>query len=108
MPVKDSKGQDTIFTISKTGAIEAIKKRDEASHVVSSLQNMGSTQSMSSELSKMGFEFDYPKSIMLIEYLISIISGQDFYVLDSFASSGTTAHAVLNLNKKDNRNRKFI
>ena len=63
---------------------------------------------MSSELKKMGFEFDYPKSLSLIEYLISIISGKDFYVLDSFAGSGTTAHAVLNLNKKDNGNRKFI
>ncbi|HEY5391391.1 MAG TPA: site-specific DNA-methyltransferase [Hanamia sp.] len=106
--VKDTKGQNTIFLISKTGAIEAIKKREEASHVVSSLQNMGSTQNMSSELKKMGFEFDYPKSLSLIEYLISIISGKDFFVVDSFAGSGTTAHAVLNLNKKDNRNRKFI
>lgn len=107
-PVKDTKGQDTVFVISRTGAIEAIKSREEASHVVSSLQNMGSTQNMSSELKKMGFEFDYPKSITLIQYLISIVNGENFYVLDSFAGSGTTAQAVLNLNKKDNRNRKFI
>lgn len=107
-PVKDSKGQDTTFVISKTGAIENIKSRVEASHVVSSLQNMGSTQNMSSELKKMGFEFDYPKSLTLIQYLISLINGENFIVLDSFAGSGTTAHAVLNLNRKDNRNRKFI
>lgn len=107
-PVKDTKGQDTTFVISKSGAIENIKSREEASHVVSSLQNMGSTQNMSSELKKMGFEFDYPKSITLIQYLISIVNGEDFYVLDSFAGSGTTAQAVLNLNKKDNRKRKFI
>jgi adenine-specific DNA-methyltransferase len=107
-PVKDTKGQDTIFTISKTGAIENIKLRAEASHVVSSLFNMGSTQNMSSELKKMGIDFDYPKSLTLIQYLISIVNGNDFIVLDSFAGSGTTAHAVLNLNKKDNGNRKFI
>jgi adenine-specific DNA-methyltransferase len=106
--VKDTKGQDTIFTISKTGAIENIKLRAEPSHVVSSLYNMGSTQNMSSELKKMGIDFDYPKSLTLIQYLISIVNGEDFIVLDSFAGSGTTAHAVLNLNKKDKKNRQFI
>lgn len=107
-PVKDSKNQDTVFSISKTGAIENIKLRTEASHVVSSLFNMGSTQNMSSELKKMGFDFDYPKSLTLIQYLIKIINGDDFIVLDSFAGSGTTGHAVLNLNKEDKKNRKFI
>lgn len=107
-PVKDSKGQDTTFIISKTGAIENVKPRSEASHVVSSLFNMGSTQNMSSELKKIGVDFDYPKSLSLIQYLVSIVNGENFIVLDSFAGSGTTAHAVLNLNKKDNGNRKFI
>jgi adenine-specific DNA-methyltransferase len=108
MPVKDSKGQKTTFSISKTGAIENIKSRGDASHVVSSLFTMGSTQNMSSELKKMGIGFDYPKSSTLIQYLISIVNGKDFTVLDSFAGSGTTAHSVLNLNKKDGGNRKFI
>ncbi|UKT62719.1 site-specific DNA-methyltransferase [Pedobacter mucosus] len=107
LPVKDSKGQETTFVISKTGAIENIKSRGEASHVVSSLFNMGSTQNMSAELKKIGVNFDYPKSLTLIQYLISIINGENFIVLDSFAGSGTTGHAVLNLNK-DGRNRKFI
>lgn len=106
-PVKDSKGQDTTFIISKSGAIENIKLRNEASHVVSSLFNMGSTQNMSNELKKMDIEFDYPKPTALIQYLISIINGEKFIVLDSFAGSGTTAHAVLNLNK-DGKDRKFI
>lgn len=107
-PVKDSKDQSTTFVITKTGAIENIKSRSEASHVVSSLYNMGSTQNMSSELKKIGVDFDYPKSLTLIQYLISIVNGENFIALDSFAGSGTTAHAVLNLNKRDNRNRKFI
>jgi adenine-specific DNA-methyltransferase len=106
--VKDSKNQETTFTISKTGAIENIKSRSQASHVVSSLFNMGSTQNMSSELKKMGIDFDYPKSINLIQYLISIVNGENFIVLDSFAGSGTTAQAVLNLNDIDGKNRKFI
>jgi len=44
----------------------------------------------------------------LISYLINFVCGTDDIILDSFAGSGTTAHAVLNLNKKDKGNRKFI
>ncbi|HEX8517411.1 MAG TPA: site-specific DNA-methyltransferase [Bacteroidia bacterium] len=52
--------------------------------------------------------FDYPKSPTLLEYIINFISSPDCIILDSFAGSGTTAQAVLNLNKKDSGNRKFI
>ena len=52
--------------------------------------------------------FDNPKNIKLIEYLISLIQDKNSIILDSFAGSGTTAHAVLNLNKQDGGNRKFI
>lgn len=51
--------------------------------------------------------FDYPKPIELIEILLSSIDTTGSIILDSFAGSGTTAHAVLNLNK-DGGNRKFI
>jgi adenine-specific DNA-methyltransferase len=52
--------------------------------------------------------FDYPKPVELIEVLISSFEINEGIVLDSFAGSGTTAHAVLNLNKEDGGNRKFI
>lgn len=52
--------------------------------------------------------FDYPKPINLIKHLMSIKTRKDDIILDSFAGSGTTAHAVLNMNKADNGNRKFI
>ncbi len=52
--------------------------------------------------------FTTPKPTRLIEYLLNIGSNKDSIILDSFAGSGTTAHAVLNLNKKDGGNRKFI
>lgn len=52
--------------------------------------------------------FDYPKEVSLIEYLINFQCDKDSLILDSFAGSGTTAHAVLELNKKDGGNRKFI
>lgn len=52
--------------------------------------------------------FDYPKVPSLIEYIINFLCDKSSIILDSFAGSGTTAHAVLNLNKQDGGNRKFI
>ena len=52
--------------------------------------------------------FDTPKPVSLIEWLISLHNDENATVLDSFAGSGTTAHAVLNLNSNDEGNRKFI
>lgn len=54
--------------------------------------------------------FDYPKPLEMIERCLEIGVSEDpsSIILDSFAGSGTTAHAVLNLNKQDGGNRKFI
>lgn len=52
--------------------------------------------------------FEYSKPSVLIEYLIYLSTQKNAIILDSFAGSGTTAHAVLNLNKQDGGNRKFI
>ncbi len=52
--------------------------------------------------------FDYPKSIDLIKRCFELYSTKESIILDSFSGSGTTAHAVLNLNQQDGGNRKFI
>lgn len=52
--------------------------------------------------------FQFPKPTTLIYRLMQLITDKDSIILDSFAGSGTTAHAVLNLNKQDGGNRKFI
>ena len=56
--------------------------------------------------------FPNPKPMELIKYLFSFVfNGEDCkdgIYLDSFAGSGTTAHAVLNMNKEDGGNRRFI
>jgi len=52
--------------------------------------------------------FDNPKTVQLIEEILSYATNDNDIILDSFAGSGTTAHAVLNLNKQDSGNRKFI
>ena len=107
-PVLDTKGQSTVFEITKTGAIEMVKKRATISHVLSVISNLGSTQNMSSELAAMGIKFDFPKPTALIQYFLGFYCEEDSIILDSFAGSGTTAHAVLNMNKADGGNRQFI
>ena len=52
--------------------------------------------------------FDNPKPIGLVAKALSLIPRNDALVLDSFAGSGTTAHAVLQANKRDGGSRKFI
>lgn len=52
--------------------------------------------------------FDTPKPVSLIKRILQIATDEDSIILDSFAGSGTTAHAVLELNKEDGGNRKFI
>lgn len=52
--------------------------------------------------------FETPKPLPLIEWIISLHNDENAIILDSFAGSGTTAHAVLNMNKADGGNRKFI
>lgn len=52
--------------------------------------------------------FDYPKPSVLLEELLGFVMEPNSIVLDSFAGSGTTAHAVLKLNAQDGGNRRFI
>lgn len=52
--------------------------------------------------------FSNPKPIKLIQYLLNIINNKNDLILDFFAGSGTTGHAVMQLNAEDGGNRKFI
>ena len=52
--------------------------------------------------------FDNPKPIQLVSRCIDISTEKKDLILDYFAGSGTTAHAVINLNREDNGNRKYI
>lgn len=52
--------------------------------------------------------FDYPKPVSLIKYLINFTDGKDLTILDFFAGSGTTLHAVMNLNAEDGGHRTCI
>ena len=71
----------------------------------------GSLRTAKNELTRLNFgreDFDTPKPTTLIGQLLRIATGPNDIVIDSFAGSGTTAHAVLALNQADGGNRKFI
>jgi adenine-specific DNA-methyltransferase len=52
--------------------------------------------------------FRFPKSTALISFCINLFEDKNITVLDFFAGSGTTGHAVLKLNAEDRGERKFI
>ena len=65
--------------------------------------------SLAEVLPEVGRSFPYPKAVGLLTDLLRIgAPGAHDIVLDSFAGSGTTAHAVLALNQEDGGNRRFI
>lgn len=74
-------------------------------------EEVGHTQDAKKEIKRI-FEgdtpFDTPKPYQLIERILQIATNAESIILDSFAGSGTTAHAVLNMNKADGGHRKFI
>ena len=77
-------------------------------------QEVGHTQDAKREIiSILDFDtsadvFITPKPSSLIRHILRMATEKDSIVLDSFAGSGTTAHAVLALNKEDGGNRRFI
>jgi adenine-specific DNA-methyltransferase len=73
-------------------------------------KDVGHTQEAKQETNKL-FEspvFDFPKPVRLMMYILKIASKESDIILDFFAGSGTTAHAVMQQNAEDGGNRKFI
>lgn len=86
--------------------------KDEPVDVIQSslFEGLSSSQSSKQQIIDLlkRCELNHPKPVPLIERLIKISSGRNDTIMDFFAGSGTTAHAVLNLNKGDGGNRKHI
>ncbi|HEY6171582.1 MAG TPA: site-specific DNA-methyltransferase [Candidatus Kapabacteria bacterium] len=79
---------------------------EEDVYVLSTAKNEEGTRIIK-EIFK-GESFAYPKPLSLVKTIVDQFTAKDDIVLDSFAGSGTTAHAVLALNIEDGGNRKFI
>jgi len=104
--VKNNKGEWKVKIIDKvkTGirpkSIWVESKYDASSHGTKPLKTLFNGEKV----------FSYPKSIHAVQDVIDIFTeeGGNDVVLDFFGGSGTTAHAVLNLNKDDEGERRFI
>ena len=69
------------------------------------------TSEGAADITKVGLNanwFDYPKPVNLIKIFVEMATNEDSIILDFFAGSGTTGHAVLNKNNEDGGQRKFI
>jgi len=97
-PVNESDGNTLTFYLSERGVVYYRRDREKARNVVSVFRNMGTTEQMRSELEGMGIPFPYPKPKQLLGYLLRIGAASGGYVVDFFAGSCTTAHAVFEHN----------
>jgi len=114
------RAEKTFLADLERGEVKFLKKKD-GTWSVQFKQRMGQGRKIRSlienefksnqaEYEEFGIKrkFDYPKPVSLIKELIKASTDENAIILDSFAGSGTTAHAVLELNKYDKSNRKFI
>ncbi|MBK1736070.1 site-specific DNA-methyltransferase [Halorhodospira abdelmalekii] len=90
--VKDGRVPQTFWDYSQVGHTQ------EAKQSLVKILNFESSEDV----------FITPKPVALVERVIELGTKPDSIILDSFAGAGTTAHAVLEANKKDNGNRRFI
>jgi adenine-specific DNA-methyltransferase len=88
--VRDSVPAQTIWKFSDVGHSDSAKKE-----LQTIMEGAGPT-------------FATPKPVGLLERVLRLIGNKNALVLDSFAGSGTTAHAVLSSNQRDGGHRKFV
>ena len=105
-PLLDEKGKKSIWNIyTKT----YLSDREEEGKRPRNFLNEFINRRGADLLSEMGIDFNYSKPVNLIKYLIQIADKpNDITAIDFFAGSGTTGHAVLELNNEDGGNRQFI
>ena len=84
--------------------------RESLPNLIDENVGVGTNESAGNELERlMGAKvFDYPKPLSLLRYLINSCTSGDDVVLDFFAGSGTTGHAVMQQNADDGARRRFI
>ena len=107
---KDKKNTQ-LNQISKRPNHSSFNAIEEKNYMESILFEMGTTSSAKDELSDIFGSRDIfatPKPRKLMKEFVRAAADQDAIILDYFAGSGTTGHAVMDLNKEDGGKRKFI
>jgi len=82
--------------------------REVESFLLRSILSVKSDGSVTLDDLGLGGRFDYPKSVLLTERLLFSADGNHGLILDYFGGSGTTGHAVINLNREDGGSRKYV
>jgi len=107
----DTKGQKVVrFYFNSSGILWYEKERGTIHPKTVLDKDVVGTKTGANELQELlsGNYFDNPKPVSLIKFLLSLLLKNDNIVLDFFAGSGTTGHAVMQLNAEDGGKRKFI
>ncbi len=115
--------QDTLRNMEREGRIDFSGNEPRAKRYLSEVQEgqppdvflspeiVGFNKDGTSELRNIfgeGGVFPQPKPVKFIKFLLELLRSKDAIILDSFAGSGTTGHAVLAQNREDGGNRQFI
>lgn len=97
------------FYINSNAAVRYRKRNETPRNILSVLRNLGTTEKNKTYLKRMGIYFDYPKPLELLKYLVAIgAPNKNDIVLDYFAGSSATGHAIMQLNAEDGGKRKFF
>jgi len=112
MQSKIAKGE-VLYVDDETRIMRKIYLKDQerrAAETIWFAREVGSTRDAQAQVAEVmgGQKLETIKPVELIQRVLEIASDEDSIILDSFAGSGTTAHAVLAQNAKDGGNRKFI
>ena len=106
----DSKGQKVLRFFFNSQGILFYEKERLTINPKTVLSKFGSTKQGTDRIENLFGErvYNFPKSVELISFLVGLPTGRDDFILDFFAGSGTTAEAVMEINKQDGGHRKFI
>lgn len=109
-PVFDSKGQPIKRFFFKNNGKLYYEKDVNTYSAKSVITGIADTQDATDELLDIlgAGSFTYPKSSAVLKYLFELSTSRSDLILDYFAGSGTTSHAVIDLNREDGGKRKYI
>ena len=105
------KSKDSKLNNLKQPYLEDDTLKEKESKVPNVFRCFGTNSSAKDEIKEIFGDrtyFQTPKPLKLLKELVRATTNKDSIVLDFFAGSGTTGHAVIDLNKEDNGNRKYI
>lgn len=105
----DQKGQRVVkFFFKKNGVLQYLKEKGTI-HPKTIIEGFTTKQGGNDVEKLLGKNyFDYPKPVNMLKELIKNVTSKNDLILDFFAGSSSTAHAILQLNAEDSGNRKFI